>query len=107
VNVTNTFEIHSISTSKYLIHLITDDLKNYCIFGTIVPLLNVKPNQSNKVYVSWTTVHVRVLFFLSTEQYIYRGHVWYHCGLRILRVCCFYTIELTHLRSIPLVLQNT
>ena len=32
---TNTFEIHSISTSKYLIHLITDDIKNYCIFGTI------------------------------------------------------------------------
>jgi hypothetical protein len=38
---TNTFEIHSISTSKYLIHLITDDIKNYCIFGTSVPLLNV------------------------------------------------------------------
>ena len=41
---TNTFEIHSISTSKYLIHLITDDIKYYCIFGTIVSLLNVKPN---------------------------------------------------------------
>ena len=41
---TNTFEIHSISTSKSLIHLIIDDIKKYCIFGTIVPLLNVRPN---------------------------------------------------------------
>ena len=41
---TNTFEIHSISTSKSLIHLITDDIKEYCIFGTNVPSLNVKPN---------------------------------------------------------------
>ena len=41
---TNTFEIHSIITSKSLIHLIIDDIKNYCIFGTIVPKLNVKPN---------------------------------------------------------------
>jgi hypothetical protein len=38
---TNTFEIHSISTSKSLIHLITDGIKKYCIFGTIVSLLNV------------------------------------------------------------------
>ena len=44
---------------------------------------------------------LRVLFFLSPEQYvlfdnfsvyIYQGHVWYHCGLHILRVCCLYTM---------------
>ena len=50
---TNTFEIHSISTSKSLIHLITDDIKNYCIFGTIVPLLNVKPNWEKINYLSF------------------------------------------------------
>ena len=52
---TNTFEIHSISTSKYLIHLITDDIKNYCIFGTIVPLLNVKPNWEKVIYLSFNS----------------------------------------------------
>jgi hypothetical protein len=52
---TNTFEIHSISTSKYLIHLITDDIKNYCIFGTKVPLLNVKPNWEKVIYLSFNS----------------------------------------------------
>ena len=60
-------------------------------------------NHGYKVYVQWTTVHVGVLFFfffLSIEQYvlfdifqyIYQGHVWYHCGLHTLRVCCLYTM---------------
>jgi hypothetical protein len=93
---TNTFEIHSISTSKSLIHLIIDDIKNYYIFGTIVPLLNVKPNwkkvnctnHGNEVYVG-------ILFFCQLNNmcsliffsHIYQGqgHVWYHFGLPILR----------------------
>ena len=56
---TNTFEIHSISTSKYLIHLITDDIKNYCIFGTVVPLLNVKPNWE-RVFIYHSSLHTPV-----------------------------------------------
>jgi hypothetical protein len=52
---TNTFEIHSISTSKSLIHLIIDDIKNYCIFGTIVPKLNVKPNWEKVNYLSFNS----------------------------------------------------
>jgi hypothetical protein len=50
VYVSLEFAVHSISTSKYLIHLITDDIKNYCIFGTIVPSLNVKPNWEKVIY---------------------------------------------------------
>jgi hypothetical protein len=52
---TNTFEIHSISTSKSLIHLITDSIKKYCIFGTIVSLLNVKPNWEKVIYLSFNS----------------------------------------------------
>ena len=52
---TNTFEIHSISTSKSLIHLIIDHIKNYCIFGTIVPLLDVKPNWEKVNYLSFNS----------------------------------------------------
>ena len=55
---TNTFEIHSISTSKSLIHLITDDIKNYCIFGTNVPLLNVKSN--------WGKSYLSIIQFIHT-----------------------------------------
>jgi hypothetical protein len=49
----NTFEIHSISTSKSLIHLIIDDIKYYYILGTIVPLLNVEPNWKKVIYLSF------------------------------------------------------
>jgi hypothetical protein len=49
----NTFEIHSISTSTSLIHLIIDDIKYYYILGTIVPLLNVEPNWEKVVYLSF------------------------------------------------------
>jgi hypothetical protein len=62
---TNTFEIHSISTSKYLIHLITDDIKNYCIFGTKVPLLNVKPNWEKVIYLSFNSfIHLFLACYL-------------------------------------------
>jgi hypothetical protein len=61
---TNTFEIHSISTSKSLIHLIIDDIKKYCIFGTIVPLLNVKPNWEKVIYLSFILAY-RVTPFLA------------------------------------------
>ena len=62
---TNTFKIHSISTSKYLIHLITDDIKNYCIFGTVVSLLNVKP--------SWE----KVINYHSLHSYTHFLHATY------------------------------
>ena len=55
VSRTNTFEIHSISTSKSLIHLITDSIKKYCIFGTIVSLLNVKPSWEKVIYLSFNS----------------------------------------------------
>jgi hypothetical protein len=49
----NTFAIHSLSTSKSVIRLIIDDIKYYYIFGTIVPLLNVKPNWKKVIYLSF------------------------------------------------------
>ena len=60
----NTFEIHYISTSKYLIHLITDDIKKYCIFGTIVSLLNVKPSWEKVI--NYHSIHSYTHFLHAT-----------------------------------------
>ena len=60
----NTFEIHYISTSKSLIHLITDSIKKYCIFGTIVSLLNVKPSWEKVI--NYHSIHSYTHFLHAT-----------------------------------------
>jgi transcriptional regulator of NAD metabolism len=44
-----------LKTAQTMVILITDGIIKYCIFGTIVSLLNVKPNWEKVIYLSFNS----------------------------------------------------